>query len=304
MVETSAPVTSSWAECGLLLVGHGSRSYPDGALVINRLIRALREKNLFAEVEAGFLHQGPRIETIVEAFSAKRIYVVPVLASRGYTADTVVTGRLELEGPVTMRQIGGTERTFILCDPLGTNSSVPATLAERIAEVKARHGLATGETEILLVGHGTRRNRESARRTREIAELLEGLGAARRVHAAFLDQAPKVDDWRDLVGARSILVVPFLMASWFHGARDLPERISLDPLDPAIRSLLLDPGAAGPFTVGDHRLWYLSPFGNEPGLAETAVAVIRDFDANHSFRSPTSCTDLIRASTGNGRKGK
>ena len=281
MAEDPAPAPSSWAESGLLLVGHGSGTHPDGALVINRLIRALRAKNLFAEVEAGFLHQGPRVETIVEAFSAKRIYVVPVLASRGYMADTVIAGRLELDGPVTIRHVGDTERSLLFCDPLGAHGSVPAMLAERIAEVKARHELATGETEILLVGHGTPRNPESARRTREVAEFLEGLGAAGRVHAVFLDQPPKVDDWRDRVEAESILVVPFLMASWFHGARDLPERVGLDPLDAGIRSLLLDPGAAGPFVVGDRRFWYLSPFGNEPDLAETAVAVVRDFDASY-----------------------
>ena len=264
----------------MLLVGHGSVTHPDGALVINRLIRILRAQNLFAEVEAGFLHQGPRVETSVEAFSAKRIYVVPVLASRGYTADTVIAGRMELDGPVTVRTVGNTERTFFLCEPLGAHGSVPAMLAERIAEVKARHQLATGETEILLVGHGTPRNPESARRTREVADILESLGAASRVHAVFLEQPPKVDDWRDLVEAESVLVVPFLMASWFHGARDLPERVGLDPLDAAIRSHLLDAGAAGPFVVGDHRFWYLSPFGNEPGLAETAIAVVRDFDAS------------------------
>ncbi len=282
MAEGEAAATSDWSDSGLLLAGHGSVSHPDGALVINRLVRTLRNRNLFAEVETGFLHQAPRLESLVETFSSPRVYVVPFLASHGHTADTVIAERLGLEGPVTSRRLGESERTLRLCEPVGTHASVPVLIGARIAELKEKHALATDKIEILLVGHGTRRNPESARRAEDVAATLRAMGAAARVRAVFLDQDPRVDDWRQMVEAPSVLVVPFLMSSWFHGAQDLPDRLGLDANEAGIRALLLDPGFAGPFPVENRNLWYVSPIGNEPALAETVLAIVREFDAGQS----------------------
>lgn len=273
---------AGWPDAGLLLAGHGLAAHPDGALPTLRHAETLRARELFADVRAGFLRQEPELAATLAELPQPRVYVVPLLASRGYIADVVMAGRLALTGPVTRRAATGRAQEVCFCDPVGTHARTPALLGSRIAGLCHEHNLTPSETEVILVGHGTPRNPRSSERTREVADILAKTGIASRVHALFLDEEPLIDGWQACARADNVIVAPFLMANWYHGSEDLPGRIGLDPQAAALKRLAAEPGWAGPCAVAGRRLWYLSPFGNDPEIADLAVAMVREFDARRA----------------------
>lgn len=275
-------VEVAWAEAGLLLAGHGVAAHADGALPTLGHADSLRARGLFADVRAGFLRQEPDLAATLARLPQPRVYVVPLLVSRGHIADVVMAGRLNLSGSVTRRPAAGGEQAICFCDPVGTHPGVAALLGRRIADLCRDQGLAPADTEVLLVGHGTPRNPRSSERTREVATVLAETGIAAGVHALFLEEAPRIDGWTGLVRADNVVIAPFLMANWYHGSQDLPGRIGLDPRVPAVKRLAVDSGWAGPYAVAGRRLWYLSPLGNQPEIADLALAMVEAFDAQES----------------------
>lgn len=275
-------VRTRWTDAALLLAGHGLATNPDGALSVLNHAETLRARGLFADVRAGFLRQEPELAAVLAQFDSPRVYVVPLLASKGHIADKVMAGRLNLSGPTPRRIVSGRGQELLFCDPVGTHPDIPALLGKQIAGLCRKHDLSPGTTDVVLVGHGTPRNPKSSERTQEVAGILAEQGIAARVHALFLEQDPLIDVWRDRVKADNVIVAPFLIANWYHGSEDLPGRIGLDPQADALKRLARESGSAGPYEVAGRRLWYLSPLGNEPEIADLVLAMVEDFDAAES----------------------
>jgi len=249
---------TDWAEAALLLAGHGLADHPDGALATKRHADSLRARGLFADVRVGFLRQEPELAATLAALTQPRVYVVPMLASKGYIADVVMAGRLNLAGPATWRIAGGREQEVCFCDPVGTHPDIPALLGRLIIAECHRRELAPEATDVILVGHGTPRNPRSSSRTREVADALSKSGVAGRVQAMFLDEDPLIDGWKDSTTAGNVIVAPFLFGNWYHASEDLPRRI-------------------GP-PVAERQIWYLKPLGEEPEIADLALAMVEKFE--------------------------
>lgn len=266
------------SDSALLLAGHGSSSNPRGAGPLLRHADRLRERQLFADVKAGFLRQEPDLSTALESLNAPRVFIVPVLASKGYIVGSVIGRTLGLEGRTTRQEKGGREQVLCYCEPVGTHPDIPRLIGQQVQSIQDEHGIEPENTDILLVGHGTHRNPNSARRTRQVADVLTRLGVAASVAPVFLEQEPDVDDWETAVESRNVVVVPFLIASGYHGSEDLPGRVGLDAADPDIKRLSLEAGVAGPYEVAGRKLWYCSPVGNDPAIADIIVSLVDQFE--------------------------
>lgn len=258
----------AWPQAALLLAGHGLAARPEGALSTLRHAEAIRARGLFADVRAGFLRQEPELAAALNQLNQPRVYVVPMLVSRGYIADAMAK-HLNLSGPVTRRGAAGHEQELCFCDPVGTHPEIPALLGKRIAALCRQQNLAPEATDVIVVGHGTPRRSSSSERTREVADLLAGTGVAARVHAMFLEEEPLIDGWKGQATADNVIVAPLLIANWYHGSEDLPGRIGVDPRA----------GGAAPSVVDGRRLWYMTPLGEEPEIADLALAMVGKFDA-------------------------
>lgn len=263
------------ADAALILAAHGSSGHPEAALSVLAHAEALRRDGRFATVRAGFIRQEPFLKAALADLDAPQVYVVPVFASRGHIAGTAIVRELGLTGRVTRRD--GGRQAVHLCDPVGTHPGIIDIVEERVRRARADHRLGERPTEVVLIGHGTPRNPQSARRTREVAEALAGRGVAAAVHALFLEESPLVDLWPERIGTADILVVPFLIGSGYHGTRDIPSRLGIDPDDRRLAGLVRDAGMAGPFPVRDRRLWLCSPAGNEPAIAGLILKIVEDF---------------------------
>jgi sirohydrochlorin cobaltochelatase len=282
MAERQRETKSHWPESALLLAGHGSASNPDGAIPLLRHADHLRRRGLFAAVETGFLRQEPEVAVTLESLNARRVFIVPVFASKGHIVDTVMAQALGLTGSVTERQRQGYDQTLCYCEPVGTHPDITRLIGAQVRSVRDDHSLAPDNTDVVLVGHGTHRNPNSAKRTQEVAATLAASGIAASVTPVFLEQEPNVDDWQKAVGADNVIVVPFLIAGGYHGSEDLPGRVGLDAADPALKALSLNVGAAGPYDVSGRKIWYCSPVGNDPGIPDIIVSRVAAFDPGGS----------------------
>ena len=277
MVEPRTGPSNRFSGTALILAGHGSSTKPDGGLPVFRHAEAIRSRKRFAEVHAAFIRQPPELDSILDHVTAPEIYIVPVLASPGYMAGSVITRELGIEDRVSRRESPYGEQIIRYCDALGTHASIPRIIGKRVEQVRNQACLEASEIEVLLVGHGTHRNPNSARQTRQVADQLSETGIAAKVHPLFLEQEPSVDGWQKLTSAGNLIVVPFLIASGYHGAEDLPKRLGLDPQKEELRALAQEAGSAGPFEVANRQVWYCGPVGNEPEMAEAIIGLVDDF---------------------------
>lgn len=250
------------APVALVIVGHGSAKAPDSSRPTREHAEALRRSGRFAEVHVAFWKEEPFLKDVLAQVQAPEVRIVPNLACKGYITGQVIPREMGLTGPVTERD----GKRIVLCDPVGTHPGIAEAIAAKVRGVAAAHGLDAARICLVLVGHGTARNPESAIQTQAVAERLATTGLAAEVRSAFLEQDPHVRDWASLTVAPDVLVMPFMISNGLHGAEDIPAFLGLDPQAPELRRLAEDGLPAGPFAVAGRRLWYLRAVGHEPAV--------------------------------------
>lgn len=203
----------------LVLAAHGSGAGPGAAAQVGRHVRRLQRLGGFDEVVAAFRHGTPGFDTVLDGLRSRRVVVVPFMTSDGYFASAVLPDALERN-----RRRG--EVTLAFTRPVGTHPRIGAVVAAHLRALLARHGLAPASVTVLVVGHGTPRNGRSRLATQVLASRLEALAVARRVGAAFLDDAPSVEDAARQVPGGNLVVLPFLIGGGSHAVRDLPRRLA------------------------------------------------------------------------------
>lgn len=203
----------------VILVAHGERGGDFGNSALLSHAAAVREQGRFAAVAAGVLNGEPTFEaammTAREA-GACRILVYPFFMADGYFSNRVVPRRIA--------EAGLADRCHVL-PPLGLDPGLPALLLADALATAAGAGFDPQTSRLLIVGHGSKSARASARATEEVAALLMREQRFRRVETAFLEEPPFLDDM--LVGRRlPTVVVGFFSGDGLHAAEDVPEAIA------------------------------------------------------------------------------
>ena len=127
---------------------------------------------------------------------------------------------------------------------------------------------------LAVVGHGTKRNENSAKAINYHAARIEASDRFDEVRSVFMDEDPEVDDVSTLFGCSDVVVVPLFVADGFHTQEDIPEDMGLteDHRD----------GYDVPAMVEDTRIWYTGAVGTEPMLAEVVLERAADAGADVS----------------------
>ena len=279
MAETPGAGKRGWSDATLLLVGHGSRLNSASSRAARLVADDLKERALFGEVRAAFLRDEPPLRGALQGVETPIVYVVPYFACRGHMTAQVIPAELGLEGPAADRVGGeGGRQRILVCDPVGDHPRVPAIVAGRVRRVMADHRLVPERTRVMIVGHGTDRDTESERRTREVALALRDHGVEASAEAAFIEQEPLVDLWAERSPATDAIMVPYFMSLGYHVADDIPARLGLNPDDPGLARLGREWPAAGPYEVSGRRLWYTRAVGYEPEMADLVVETVAAMD--------------------------
>ena len=94
--------------------------------------------------------------------------------------------------------------------------------AERLVAVKRSRRLFTKNTGLLLASHGTPLHKGSRVAADGLAQEL-GKDGYRVARAMFLEEEPKIADWRQVAAPEGpVMVLPHFLAGGLRGSEDVP----------------------------------------------------------------------------------
>jgi len=158
--------TREFQKAALVIAGHGSTRSPDSCLPTLAHAETIRHRGIFAEVATCFWKQEPSFREALQMVKSREIYVVPNFISEGYFTRTVIPREMGLAGRVTVRD----GRTINYCDPAGKHPRMTELLLGEARSVAP--DVLPEETSLLIVGHGTGLDPNSAEAARLQAALI------------------------------------------------------------------------------------------------------------------------------------
>ncbi len=210
----------------LLIVGHGSTVNSSSSAPTLRHAATIRRQRVFADVACCFWKEEPSLRDALFFFrdpAIREVYVVPNFISEGYFTRTVIPRELELSGPETERASG---QVWKYCDPVGSHQSMTEHLLARAREIAP--GVREEEAALLIVGHGTSLNDNSAVAAKEQVEKIRRLGGYSEVLNVYMEEPPLVSDWANLTKSKNVIVVPFFISDGLHSYEDIPALLGIE----------------------------------------------------------------------------
>ena len=275
--------TNVFYDAALVLVGHGSTVNADSAAPTHQHADELRRRGLFAQVLPCFWKEEPAICAVLRGVFAPRVFIVPLFISEGYFTEEVIPRELGFCAP-GQRDFARTQRrgaqTLHYCGPVGTHASMTEVLLARARDVVARHPFPVapppGETALFIAGHGTGNNENSRKAIERQVELIRARGLYAEVHAAFMEEEPRIGGCWQVARARHLVMVPFFISDGLHSYEDIPVLLG-EPADVVqARFRAGQPTWRNPTEKHGKRLWYAPSIGTEPHLADVVLERVRE----------------------------
>ena len=263
----------------LLIVGHGSTVNPDSSAPSLAHAAEIRRRGIFAEVACCFWKEEPSMRDALLFFddpAIREVYAVPNFISEGYFTQTVIPRELELDGALTERVTG---QLWKYCEPVGSHPSVTDLLLQRARE--AAPEAEPHETSLLIVGHGTGLNDNSAIAAKREVEKIRQLGRYAEVLNVYMEEPPLVSEWASLTSSAKVVVVPFFISDGLHSYEDIPVLLGIDPAPAGSASARIAAGEVfrrNPHHLHGRSLSYASAIGTEPRFADIIIEQARAFD--------------------------
>lgn len=274
---------SEFADAALVLLGHGSTLNAESALPTFQHADELRRRGLFAEVHEAFWKNEPAICGVLRGVFAPRVFLVPLFISEGYFTEQVIPRELGFcaNGQPDFARVqtrGG--QTLHYCGPVGTHDAMTGVLLARAREVVARHPEPPlprpAETALFIAGHGTGNNENSRKAIERQVELIRARGEYAEVHAAFMEEEPRIGGVWDLAAAPNLVMVPFFISDGLHSHEDIPVMLGEPEAAVKERYRAGQPTWRNPTARRGKRLWYAPGIGTEPRLADVILARVRE----------------------------
>ena len=204
----------------------------------------------------------------------REVFVVPNFISEGYFTQTVIPRELELNGRRTERIDG---QVWNYCEPVGNHPAMTDLLLQRAQEVAP--GGPESETTLLIVGHGTSLNDNSAVAAKREVENIRRMDRYAAVMNVYMEEAPLVSEWATLTNTAHVVVVPFFISDGLHSYQDIPVLLGIEA-EPTAAASQQEVFRRNPYQIGGRALYYASAIGTDPRFAniivEQAEAFARD----------------------------
>ena len=270
-------MTPTHPNAALLIVGHGSTVNPDSGAPSLAHAAAIRRRGLFAQVGCVFWKEEPSMRDwplLFDADAIRDVYVVPNFISEGYFTRTVIPRELGLDtdAPAGLTVRADTGQRWHYCAPVGNHASMTDLLLRRAREVAP--GVPESETSLLIVGHGTSLNDNSAAAAKQQVELIRARGQYADVLNTYMEEPPLIADWAKLTTTPNVVVVPFFISDGLHSYQDIPVLLGIEPEITASASERLRAGEVfmqNPRHVQGRALYYAGAIGTEAQFAEVIV---------------------------------
>ena len=261
----------------LVIVGHGSTVNADSSAPTFDHAAAIARRGIFAEVHCAFWKEEPSLRQVLHMVDAEDIYVVPNFISEGYFTRTVIPRELELTGSVTHRD----GRTIKYCEPVGNHPRMTQLLLRRASEVAP--GVPAEKTSLLIVGHGTDLNDNSAVAAKREVQNIGARGLYAEVLNAYMEEDPLIANWDDLALQPNVVIVPFFIADGLHSYEDIPVLLGIAAKSGGTASATeKEVFRHNPYHLRGRSLYYASAIGTEPLFADVILEQVAAFDASQS----------------------
>ena len=245
----------------------------------------IRRRQLFGDVACAFWKEEPSLRDarfLFDPDEIREVYVVPNFISEGYFTETVIPRELELEGSVTTRVNG---QIWNYCEPVGSHPEVTEMLLRRARAVAP--GVKAAETSLLIVGHGTNLNDNSAVAAKREAEAIQRRGEYAAVLNTYMEEAPLISDWKKLTSTPNVVVVPFFISDGLHSYEDIPVLLGI-AREGATRAVTSDAGEVfrrNPYLVEGRSLLFAASIGTEAAFADVILQQVARFDEANKLQT-------------------
>jgi sirohydrochlorin cobaltochelatase len=141
-------------------------------------------------------------------------------------------------------------------------------LLQRAREVAP--GVPERETSLLIVGHGTSLNDNSAVAAKREVEAIRQMDRYARVLSTYMEEPPLVSDWATLTDTQHVVVVPFFISDGLHSYQDIPVLLGIESEMTAAASAQ-EVFRRNPYELHGRFVHYASAIGTEPQFADIIV---------------------------------
>ena len=245
----------------IILAGHGSHISANTAGVVWQHVDRLRQLGLADEVTACFWKEAPSFSQALDTVLADDVVVIPMFTARGYFTAQVLPSEMDLDGALTARG----KRRIHLTPAIGQHKRLDEIVDQRLRDMLERCQLPARETAVAIIGHGTRRNRQSRDTARQQAVRIREAGNYGEVEAVYLDDEPDIPSIYRSTSAPNIIALPYFVADGSHVGIDLPSALGIADSSP---------GAVA--QVNGRSVYSCEALGNDEAVFEVILALARD----------------------------
>jgi len=262
----------NYSDAALVILGHGTTLNAESALPVRRHAAELRRRQLFASVHEAFWKQEPRIQDVLAALTAPRVFIVPLFISEGYFSSEIIPQELGF-GEQTTLHLPGQTRSY--CPPVGTHDSMTKVILARAEEVVRLHPFPRApkpkDLTLFIAGHGTGRNVRSRQAIERQAAIIREQNLYDGVHDIFMEESPRIADCYAMAATKGLVVVPFFISDGLHVVEDIPVLLGEPERFVKERLAAGQPTWRNPTEKNGKLVWYAPAVGTEPLLAEVIL---------------------------------
>lgn len=297
-------MSATFPDATLLIIGHGSTVNGDSGATVHQHVAELRGRNLFADVQPAFFKIEPRIGPALANIRTPRVFVVPLFVSEGYFTRQAIPCELGLPAgsqDVMPAKVHLDGRDVIYCHPVGTHPLMTEIILARAAAAvsgragnplpaepnqrRARDCAPYHDTALVIAGHGTELNPDSRKSIERQVELIASRNLFAEVHAAFLEEQPRIAEIPNIVKSPRIVVVPFFMSDGLHVCEDIPLLLGETEANVQARLKAGQWPWLNPTEVRGTTIFYTPGVGSEPGIANVILERVKN--ASDNLQEPT-----------------
>jgi sirohydrochlorin cobaltochelatase len=203
-------------DVALILAGHGSTKNAESSRFTRETAHRIRGREIFGEVRSAFWKEQPSYADAVQGLRAKKVVVVPWFLANGYFTTKILKREFVDTLDVECR----------LTEPIGMRSEILSHFRKRAERLLLVKNWKPNQVSLLVASHGTPLHAGSRVAAVDLAERLakDGYRAAR---AVFLEEEPRIADWKVLIQEGPVVVLPHFLAGGLHGSEDVPELLGI-----------------------------------------------------------------------------
>ena len=203
-------------DVALILAGHGSTKNAESSRFTRETAHRIRERGIFGEVRSAFWKEQPSYADAINGLKTKKVVVVPWFLANGYFTTKILKREFAETAGVECR----------VTEPIGMRPEILGHFQKRAERLLSAKSWKPNQVSLLVASHGTPLHAGSRVAAVDLADRLAKDGY-RTARAVFLEEEPRISDWRTHVQEGPVVVLPHFLAGGLHGSEDVPELLGI-----------------------------------------------------------------------------